>query len=169
MKWSKVDFLNAKNHTIFFEEHIEIQPDFFNKEHQIRDLKDIVVSGDLKYDVNEDLVYGNIEIDGTMILPCSLTLEDVAYDFTTESYEVFSFTKIKQNEDIHYCNKNQLELMQIVIQLISMEIPMRIVKDEDVTYPKGIDWEIVSEAEYQKREKPLDPRLAKLKEFKFEK
>lgn len=168
MKWSKIDFLNSKTHEIVFEEEIEIQPDFFKKEHQIRGLKDIVVSGKLQYEERDDLVLADIEVEGTMILPCSLTLEDVEYEFTTESYEVFSFSKKKVNEDVHPTNGQTLELLQVVIQLISMEIPMRIVKNENPTYLKGEDWEIISEESYRNREKPLDPRLAKLKEFKFE-
>lgn len=168
MKWSKIDFLNSKTHEIIFEEPIEIEPTFFKKEHQIRGLKDIVVSGKLRYDQLEDLVMADLKVEGTMILPCSLTLEDVEYDFTTESYEVFSFSKKKVGEDIHPTNGNFLELLQVVIQLISMEIPMRIVKNEEISYPKGQDWELISEESYRNRKKPLDPRLAKLKEFKFE-
>ncbi len=169
MKWSKIDFLNAKNHTIVFDESIVIQKDFFKKEHQIRDLKNINVSGTLRYDMDEELIHCDIEIEGTMILPCSLTLEDVEYDFTTESYETFSFVKHERMEDIHYCNKNQLELLQVVIQLISMEVPLRIVKETTNAYPKGEGWEVTSEEAYRKAEKPLDPRLAKFKEYKFNK
>ena len=45
---------------------------------------------------------------------------------------------------------------------------MKVVKD-DAVYPSGDGWEILSEAEYQRRKgNEIDPRLAKLKEFKFE-
>lgn len=169
MKWSKIDFLNAKNNEISFNEAIEIQPEFFKKQHQLRDLKDIVVDGKMHYDERDDYVHVDIRVSGTMILPCSLTLEDVDYDFTTESYELFSFSKSHTNEDVHYSNKNTIELLQVVIQLISMEIPMRVVKNETIDYPKGNDWEVIKESDFQAREKEIDPRLAKLKEFKFDK
>ena len=35
-----------------------------------------------------------------MIVPCSITLEDVEYDFHTKSLEVFSFDKV-DDEDVH--------------------------------------------------------------------
>ena len=48
-----------------------------------------------------------------------------------------------------------------------MEVPLKVVKPGNITYPKGDGWEVMKEEDYRKEEKPaMDPRLAKLKEFK---
>ena len=50
-----------------------------------------------------------------------------------------------------------------------MEVPLKIVKEGLTQYPKGDGWEVVKEEDYIKeKSKEIDPRLAKLKEFKLE-
>lgn len=169
LKWLKTAFLNAKNHTIEFDKSIDVDKSLFQEKHQIKALKEIVAFGKMRYDLNEDLIHVDITVEGVMVVPCSLTLEDVEYEFTTDAYELFSFTKNKQEMDIHYCEKHQIDLIPLIVQLISMEVPMRIVKDEILQYPSGQDWEITSDELYSKKEKPIDPRLAKLKEYQFKK
>lgn len=49
-----------------------------------------------------------------------------------------------------------------------MEVPHKVVK-EGVEYPKGKGWEVVTEDDFNASKKnAIDPRLAKLKEFKIE-
>ena len=103
-----------------------------------------------------------------MIVPCSITLEDVEYDFHTKSLEVFSFEKT-DDEDVHEVKGDVVELLPVIFQLIVMEVPMKIVKEGLTQYPKGDGWEVVKEEDYIKeKSKEIDPRLAKLKEFKLE-
>ncbi len=89
------------------------------------------------------IVYTNIddefEIDaqvfGTFILPCSISLEEVKYDFNTEISEI-----IKQNEEK---NQNSLELLDILWENIVSEVPIKVVKPELVTENiKGNGWEL---------------------------
>ena len=50
-----------------------------------------------------------------------------------------------------------------------MEVPLKVVKEGIKEYPKGDGWEVVKEEDYTKSKKDdIDPRLAKLKEFKLE-
>ncbi len=102
-----------------------------------------------------------------MILPCSVTNEDVDYAFHTQSLEEFAFEKLT-DEDVHISKGDVVELMPVIFQLILMEIPLKVVK-ENVQYPRGKGWEVMKEEDYQKSKKDeIDPRLAKLKEFKTE-
>ena len=98
-----------------------------------------------------------------MIVPCSITLEDVEYDFHTKSLEVFSFDKV-DDEDVHEVKGDVVELLPVVFQLILMEVPLKVVKKGLKQYPKGDGWEVVKEEDYKKSEKKdIDPRLDKLK------
>lgn len=168
MKWSRLQILQAENQTISFDESIDFEPAAFAKMTQIRGLHDVTVSGNVHYDTASERVFADLDIEGVMIVPCSITLEDVEYDFHTKSLEVFSFDKV-DDEDVHEVKGDVVELLPVVFQLILMEVPLKVVKKGLKQYPKGDGWEVVKEEDYKKSEKKdIDPRLAKLKEFKVE-
>ena len=168
MKWSKAEFLQAENGTIDLDDTISFEPAVFAKMHQIRGLQDVTVSGNIHYDTDSDRVFADLDISGVMIVPCSITLEDVEYDFHTKSLEVFSFEKT-DDEDVHEVKGDVVELLPVIFQLILMEVPLKIVKKGLKQYPKGDGWEVVKEEDYEKaKSDEIDPRLAKLKEFKLE-
>ena len=168
MKWSRAELLQAEKHTIEFDEEIAFNSAAFAKMHQIRGLQDVTVSGNIHYDTTSERVFADLDIEGVMIVPCSITLEDVEYDFHTQSLEVFSFEKT-DDEDVHEVKGDVVELLPVIFQLILLEVPLKVVKDGLKEYPKGDGWEVVKEEDYVKEKKDeIDPRLAKLKEFKLE-
>lgn len=168
MKWSRAQLLQAENCTIYFDETIDFGPEIFAKMNQIRGLQDVTVSGNVHYEASSERVFADLDIEGVMIVPCSITLEDVEYDFHTKSLEVFSFEKT-DDEDVHEVKGDVVELLPVIFQLIVMEVPLKIVKEGLTQYPKGDGWEVVKEEDYIKeKSKEIDPRLAKLKEFKLE-
>ena len=168
MKWSRAQLLQAENCTIYFDETIDFGPEIFAKMNQIRGLQDVTVSGNVHYDTASERVFADLDIEGVMIVPCSITLEDVEYDFHTKSLEVFSFDKV-DDEDVHEVKGDVVELLPVVFQLILMEVPLKVVKKGLKQYPKGDGWEVVKEEDYELSKKDeIDPRLAKLKEFKVE-
>lgn len=167
MKWSKVELMRAPNGTIEFDDGITFDASAFSKMNQIRGLQDVTVSGNIHYEEHDDRAYADLDISGVMIVPCSITNEDVEYDFHTKSMEVFAFDK-SDDEDVHETKGDVVELLPVIFQLILMEVPLKVVK-EGVTYPKGKGWEVIKEEDYKKTEaEQIDPRLAKLKEFKVE-
>ena len=168
MRWSKAELLQAKDGVIIIEDTISFEPEVFAKMHQIRGLQDVTVSGNIHYDTESDRVFADLDISGVMIVPCSITLEDVEYDFHTKSLEVFSFEK-SDDEDVHEVKGDVVELLPVIFQLILMEVPLKVVKKGLKQYPKGDGWEVVKEEDYEKaKSDEIDPRLAKLKEFKLE-
>lgn len=161
-------FIQAKDGVINIEDTISFEPEVFAKMHQIRGLQDVTVSGNIHYDTESDRVFADLDISGVMIVPCSITLEDVEYDFHTKSLEVFSFEK-SDDEDVHEVKGDVVELLPVIFQLILMEVPLKVVKKGLKQYPKGDGWEVVKEEDYEKaKSDEIDPRLAKLKEFKLE-
>lgn len=169
LKWTKSELLQAKDNTIYFDEQIEFDAAAISKISHLRKLHDVTVSGDIHYDDSSELVVANIEIEGVMILPCSITLEDVEHSFHTASTEVYSFVKGNEDEDVHETKGDIVELYPVIFQLIVMEIPYKVVKEGLIDYPKGNGWEVVKEEDYVASKKDaIDPRLAKLREFKIE-
>ena len=159
MRYSKADFLQAENNTIALDEDISFEPEAFARMHHIRSVPRVHVSGEIHYDVVSERVYADLSVTGVMIVPCSITLEDVEVEFHSESSEQFSFVK----------SEDAVELLPVIFQLILMEVPLKAVKPGIGEYPQGKGWKVIREEDLRKeKEQEIDPRLAKLREFKVE-
>lgn len=168
LKWSKLELLQACNATIVFEDTIDFEPAIFSKMYQINGLQNVTVSGTIHYDERSDRVYADLDIYGVMIIPCSITLEDIEYDFHAKSLEVFTFNKA-DDEDMHVVKGDVVEVLPVIFQLILMEVPLKAVKEGITQYPKGDGWEVLKEEDYiNEKRNEIDPRFAKLKDFKLE-
>ncbi len=165
LKWSKLELMNATK-PIFFSEELVFDAAAIARLNQLRGLQNVRAEGELRYEESDDRVYVDLRLTGSMILPCAISGEDVEYPFSTISTEIFAF--VKGDEDAHETKGDVVELLPVIFQLISMEIPLKVVKD-GVHYPKGKGWEVMREADWRKEKSATaDPRLAKLKDFKFE-
>ena len=124
---------------INIDESIILDENFY-KESEIRELKNINVSGIIEIDYEDNLCL-NLKIIGTMILPCAITLKDVSYDFETEfDYVIGNFEEIYRN------NKNTLEISDILWENIVLEIPIRVVSESaEPSNTSGDGWELISE------------------------
>ena len=100
-------------------------------------------------------------------MACSISNEDVLVGFEGNTSETYSFSDTEV-EDIRVVKNEVIDLSESVFQTILFEVPLRVVKEGLSEYPKGDGWEVLKESDYQNQEKPIDPRLAKLLEFKTE-
>ncbi|MFV0381762.1 MAG: YceD family protein [Breznakia sp.] len=168
MKWSKKEILNTQDDIITFDEIVSFEQAVFLKNHHVRDVQDIHISGTLCYNLQSDFATCDFEIQGTMILPCAITNEDVTYPFSTKGSETFAFHKVEDHDAIIEAKGDVIELMPIIFQNIMMEVPLKVVKEDIKEYPKGDGWEVVKESDYENQKKQeVDPRFAKLNEFKI--
>ena len=168
MKIARADLLRAENNTISIDESIRFEPEAFARMHNIRSVPNVHVSGEIHYDVVSERAYADLSITGVMILPCSITLDDVEVEFHTDTEEVFSFIKC-EDIDVHEVKGDVVELLPVIFQQILMEVPLKVVKPEIKEYPKGEGWKVIREEDLREEKKnEIDPRLAKLREFKAE-
>ena len=85
----------------------------------------------------EDLELTGVLI-GEMVLPCSITLEEVNYPFEIDVEE-----NLGNFDEILKKNKNSLEILPIMCENIVLEIPMKVVKKGiDITNISGDGWEL---------------------------
>jgi len=128
-RFSKIEI---EDNVIFNEEYL--------KNSEIRELKNINVTGLVSIDYEDNLIM-NLNINGTMVLPCAVTLKDVDYDFDTDFEE-----NLGKFEEIYKNNKNTLEISDILWENIVLEIPIRVVSDEiEPSNTSGDGWELISE------------------------
>ena len=116
------------------------------------------------YDASDELRV-EYHIGGNMICPDAITLEDA-----TVPFELQDDQKVvnKENEDGFFLNTD-MSMEEMALYLIVPEVPIKVVKNEKMGYSRGDGWSFVSEEDFESsREDEIDPRLQKLKEYKFE-
>lgn len=102
----------------------------------------------------------NIQVDGIMELPCSITLKPVSVPFHTE-IEGNLDELLEEIEENHKKIENSIDLLPIIWENILMEIPMKVTSpDAYSTKVEGDGWKFVTE-----KEEEINPALAKLKDL----
>lgn len=165
MRWQRRELAVLK--VIELKEELHIAPSLFASNKRLIDLKDIWVTGFVKYDAHQDIVYVDLLITGIMVCPCALTNVEVDYPFTTECSEIFGFNQAEEYS-AYVIEGDELDLLPIVEEIILQEVPIKVVKKGKIDYPKGNGWQVTTEADYAKQKlEKTDPRLAILKNYQF--
>lgn len=166
MRYTRRDFLNAPDMTIEVDEWIAIEENDLLHHSQVKSIPNVHVSGTLQFD-GSTLVYSDLALDGVMIVPDSITSEDLEVEFDTESQETYSFAPIEDNQsDIIVVKKDTIDINPAVFQAILYEAPMSITRLPRDQYPKGDGWQLLSDQDPV--EEKIDPRWEKLKDFKLD-
>lgn len=166
VKFTKKDFLNAKNGIIEIDEWIAVEENDLLHHTQVKSIPEVHVTGTLQFD-HRSLVFSDLDLDGVMIVLDSITMEDLEVAFDTKSQETYSFDPIKENnEDIIVVKKDTVDINPEIFQAIIYEAPMSITRLPRDQYPKGDGWQLLSDQD--KEEPKIDPRWEKLNDFKLD-
>ena len=121
---------------------IDINEDinFNNTDYQkmnITKINDMHATGYAKVNY-EDNIELELDVNGSLVMPCAITLEDVIVPINVHiSEEILENTL---NNDFF------LDLLDILWENIVLEIPIRVVKEgAKLESQKGVGWEIISE------------------------
>ena len=124
------------------------------------------VKGDITfyYDASDELRI-NYRVQGDMVCPCAISLEDVYVPFDlSDDDKVVG----KPDEEGFLMDENK-DIEKMVLYIVLPEVPIKVVKKEKIEYSRGDGWSFVSEKDYESsREDEIDPRLQKLMEYKVE-
>ena len=151
-----------------FDEEITFEPQSFSRNGRLRNLQNVRVVGTADYNHDDESLRVEYEVSGTMILPCAITLEDVYRDFTATDTETFSYREVAEDADVTEVRGDIVDLMPSVFTTIMAEVPWIVHKEGIKELPKGQGWEVISEEQLRQEDKGIDPRLAKLLQYKSE-
>lgn len=127
----------------------------------ILELKDVKVVGDIVIDSSRNL-YINIDIDGIMVLPCSITLKPTDCKFSTHVEGIVDKLLEEINKKVKK-SENNIDILPIIWENILMEIPMKVVSDDaSLTKSEGDGWKLITDEENGKR---VNPELQRLKDL----
>lgn len=142
------------NNKIEINELLTIDKEIY-KNTSIKKLLPVKVYGEIFYNVSDEVEL-DLDVEGTMILEDSITLDDIDYRYSLHINEIIS-SENEEIKDYYQNSKNTLDIMPILWQNIVLEVPISITKEKDA-HLSGEGWELKSEE--QKNE--IDPRLAEL-------
>ena len=150
----KIDLSKLKKITeIIIDDNIEFEKDLYISS-SVLNLKDFHFKGKVFYNnMNEVVLEGRLE--GKMILPDSVTLEEISLPI---KIDIEGF-----NVEITDYSQNTLDISLILWQNIVLEIPIRLTKNNSPKKTSGEGWSLKEEKE------EYDPRLAPLRELLKEK
>lgn len=114
--------LNYSLDEIVFEDKITIDSSYL-KTTEIRSLSEVKIEGSFKREL-DDLISLEMSIDGIMILPCSVSLEDVEHPFNIEIYEVLDE---EINGEYLKIEKNSVDIFKLIWQNILLEVPLKVI------------------------------------------
>ncbi len=161
MKITKAELTKLKDpkHLAYFKESRE-----FNDYPYLRRIKD--ARGDITlYKDALDELYAHVDVELTMVCPCAVTLEDVDVFLHIDEAVRLSF----KDEDDAYLVNEDLDLDDLLIALTLPEVPIKVVKNAKIEYPSGDGWRVMTEEELERtKSEAADPRLAILKEYRFD-
>lgn len=132
------------------EEEIVDREVLFNIEYAkntiIKNLKNVFFKGKIKR-VGNDVFTLTGTIDGIMVLPDDLTLEDVDYQFSIQIDENFG-EAIENNENNLEITQNTIDILPFLWQNIVVEIPSKIrSNDKQQVNIEGEGWRLISDDE----------------------
>lgn len=103
----------------------------------IKKIEYMHISGDIKVNY-EDNIELSLDVTGSVIMECAITLEDVNVPINTHIEDEIIENTLK---DEFY-----LDLLDFLWENIVLEIPIRVIKEgAKLESQKGVGWEIVSE------------------------
>lgn len=130
--------ITGKKEEIFINSNIEIPITFLEKS-SICKLKDVYFEGKIKSIYDLPLKLEGI-LKGTMVLKDDITLEEVEYNFNTLVDE-----ELENDETQQLIIDNKLDLLNIIWQLIQVEVPSKVHKDNTSPLLSGNGWKLISE------------------------
>ena len=125
------------------------------KNTNILELNNIKIKGEITNGIED--YHLKLSIEGTMILPCSISLKPTKYPFSIEIDDDLSEFLEENLEN----NQNTIDIFPIIWENILMEIPLKVV-NEDLSDVKkeGKGWKFITD-----KEERINPELEKLKDL----
>ena len=137
------ELTTAASKEVEVKQEINIDKEVYKNTDIIR-LDNVEVSGNISVD---DASFYHIDLDvfGTMVLPCSITLKEVSYKFSCRIDEIYSEDEISNFKNDKKM-KNSIDILPIIWENIILEIPLRVVSDDAYdTKLEGDGWRLITD------------------------
>ncbi|MCI1857612.1 MAG: YceD family protein [Sporolactobacillus sp.] len=165
LSWSVPELLQHQQEGFAFHEKVLLPLELFRSDPEVRKISAVDVKGVVEF-AKGSLTF-HLQISGTMVLPCAVTLVNVDYPFDIGTSETFLLDGANdphpEEDDVHHVDGECIDLTPYLVEAILVEKPIRVVsKQAEHADMSGDGWTLMTE---RTAEEQIDPRLEKLKEF----
>lgn len=175
MKWTLKEIQEHRGEPVYFNEIVNREAALMDRDKEILAVSDIKATGFLLYENHS--VLANFQIDYTITLPSSRSLEPVEVTFNVPIFETYvedemCFEGSDDPEDVIIPIENgMVDLIPAIEDNILLNIPTQVLSEEELLsndMPQGSNWTVVTEDDLEsqrakEKEERIDPRLAGLK------
>ena len=167
MKWSLGELSVDNNQRMHYDFTLNLDIKDFDYIDRLRGIDTLHINGVWYYDEINDHLYTEFNLSGDIVVLGSMTLEEYEHHIDVDTIEVFGFEQLDDISE-HLVSNNEVDILPIIKQLVVANIPVKIY-EENLEYPKGKGWEVVSEADMALAEEtPINPKMAKILELEVE-
>jgi uncharacterized protein len=171
MKFNRDELDKLTSSRLDIDEDIEFDFQSLYNPNRLIAIREVFAVGSVYYNKYTTQLITDLTVSGIMTVPCAITLEPFDIEFDTKIGEVFFFEESEEtmDETFELVEEDELDMMPYIMGAIITEVPLKAINPNLKEYPKGNGWQVMTEEEYTKmKSQEIDPRLAKLKDFKFE-
>lgn len=175
MKWTLKEIQEHRGEPVYFTETVNREAALMDRDKEILAVSDIKATGFLLYENRS--VLANFQIDYTITLPSSRSLEPVEITMNVPIFETYvedemSFEGSNDPEDVIIpIEDGVVDLVPAIEDNILLNIPTQVLSEEERQsnhMPQGENWSVMSEDDLdqqraKEKEEHVDPRLAGLK------
>ena len=171
MKWSIHQLSKFRKDGMPIDMQVQLD-DVKTRNSDIRNVSPVHVKGLCTFGASQ--MTCQLTVSATLTLPCARTWEDVEFPVNIDTVEVFSWVDEEQRgdvfSDIHYTEGDVVNMKPVLEELILLEVPMQVFKENtegQVQGGKGWSYSTDEDVEKAKEvdEPKLDPRLAALAKY----
>lgn len=150
---------NELEDQIEINEHYQFEEDMLSSTELISPFE-IEMKGFIERDSLDGFLL-NVKVNGTMILPCSVTLKPVSVPLKIHITGNID-ELLEEIEKNHKKIENSIDILPIIWENILMEIPMKVTSEDAYSNKiEGEGWKLVTD----EKEETINPALAKLKDL----
>lgn len=168
MKWSIHQLQRYRKGAMPLDETVDLES-IKQRNPEIREITPVHVTGSCT--IGAKKLTCHFRLAGTLTLPCARTWEDVAFPFSIESDEEFSWDEAiySMDDEIHPVIGEVIDPTPLLEELILLEIPLQVFSEQadEMKHAEGKGWSYSTDEEYnatlrKEMETKVDPRLAGL-------
>jgi uncharacterized protein len=126
LKWTIHELIKKANYDNLIDEKIDLRNYLREEDEDLVDLLETSVNGDYFYFPSDNLFEFNLHIKTTLIMLCSISLEEVPIDLEFDSQIKFSVNYI--DDDTHVIDGITIDLKPYIFSEILVEKPMKVIK-----------------------------------------
>lgn len=169
MQWSKRELQRLPKEGIEGKLELSFSAEDIPTYTGIRRIERCGVVYQIQFDAYAQHVILRLSLEGTMVVPCSISFADVILPFDADTTHVYALEAESGLESELDFIDDGLNLKDACITQMWMQVPAQVISPDLKTLPKGQDWEVLDEYSYQQRKhSTIDPRLEKLMAYQPE-